>query len=106
ELQRTKDEGWRELNNRAAELDHLREVISEQERILEERRVGLIALETQSKELRAENERYLRDAITIKNDRDEASEKLERAKHNIEALHEEHRRLVRVMNEGAGGTTE
>ena len=39
---RTKDEGWRKLNQQLTEIEHLREVINEQERMLEERRVGLI----------------------------------------------------------------
>ena len=50
EVSKTKDEGWKELNARIAELDQLREVISEQERILEERKVGLMSLETAVKD--------------------------------------------------------
>ena len=56
ELSRTKDEGWKKLNEQLTEIEHLREVINEQERMLEERRVGLISQEEVIKELRAEKE--------------------------------------------------
>ena len=47
-----KDDGFKKLNEQLAEVEHLREVIREQERMLEERRVGLISLEEVMKELR------------------------------------------------------
>ena len=104
ELQRIKDEGWKELNNRVGEIEHLREVINEQERILEERRVGLISFESTIKDLRGEKDGSLREAMELKRDRDEVREKLISTKQGLEVLEEEHRRLVRTMSElGAGG---
>src|SRR6185503_17373811 len=43
ELSRPKDEGCKNINQQLTEIEHLREVINEQERMLEERRVGLIS---------------------------------------------------------------
>ena len=100
ELQKTKDEGWKELNSHLSEIEHLREVISEQERILEERRVGLISLESATKDLRAEKEKILRELVDTKNQRDDLKDKLARAEAKIEGLEEEHRRLARAINEG------
>jgi len=37
ESNKTKDEGWSKLNEQLSEIEHLREVINEQERMLEER---------------------------------------------------------------------
>ena len=103
EVSKTKDEGWKELNARIAELDQLREVISEQERILEERRVGLMSLETAVKDMRSEKERTMREFVQLKNERDELRDKVVRQQHNIEALEEEQRRLARMLSEGGGG---
>jgi DNA repair exonuclease SbcCD ATPase subunit len=103
EVSKTKDEGWKELNARIAELDQLREVISEQERILEERKVGLMSLETAVKDMRAEKERSQREFAQIKNERDELRDKVVRQQHNVEALEEEQRRLARMLADGGSG---
>jgi uncharacterized coiled-coil DUF342 family protein len=103
DVQKSKDETWKEVNARIAELDQLREVIHEQERILEERRVGLMALETAVKDLRTEKERILREQVAMKNERDELRDKVVRQQHQVEALEEEQRRLARMLSEGGGG---
>jgi chromosome segregation ATPase len=113
ELQRIKDEGWKELNNRVGEIEHLREVINEQERILEERRVALITFEQAIKDLRGEKDGGLRETMELKRDRDEVREKYIQMKQGMEVLEEEHRRLMRAMSEleagggrgGGGGNT-
>jgi predicted nucleic acid-binding Zn-ribbon protein len=99
DVQKTKDEGWKELNARISELDQLREVISEQERILEERKVGLMALETATKDLRGEKEKLLRDMQVLKNEREELRDRVIRSNHQIEALEEEQRRLARMLSD-------
>ena len=106
ELERTKDQGWRELNNRAGELDGLRAVISEQERLLEERRVGLIALEASTHDLRQEKERLLREVVVSRNERDEAKGMLSSLRNQLEGLDEEHRRLQRSISDGTSGSTD
>jgi len=103
DIQKTKDEGWRELNNRVAEIEHLREVINEQERILEERRIGLISFEASMKDLRAERDKMQREFAAMKSERDELRERVIKLNANIEGLEEEQRRLARAMAEGGGG---
>lgn len=103
ELERTKDEGWRELNNRVGELDGLRAVISEQERLLEERRVGLISLEASVQDLRGDKEKLLRELVTARSERDEAKNQNNSLRNQLEGFEEEHRRLTRALSEGSGG---
>jgi len=99
ELSRTKDEGWKKLNQQLTEIEHLREVINEQERMLEERRVGLISQEEVIKELRAEKERMLKQIASLKAERDEAATHASRTAANIVAIEEENRRLGRLLVE-------
>jgi hypothetical protein len=99
ELSRTKDEGWKKLNEQLTEIEHLREVINEQERMLEERRVGLISQEEVIKELRADKEKYLKLNAQLKAERDEAATTASRTSAQIVALEEENRRLGRLLVE-------
>jgi chromosome segregation ATPase len=99
ELSRTKDEGWKKLNDQLTEIEHLREVINEQERMLEERRVGLISQEEVIKELRADKERNLKVIAQLKAERDEAATTSSRQAAEIVALEEDHRRLGRLLAE-------
>jgi chromosome segregation ATPase len=108
ELSRTKDEGWKKLNEQLTEIEHLREVINEQERMLEERRVGLISQEEVIKELRAEKEKNLKLLAQLRAERDEANGNASRNAAQINGLEEENRRLGRLMVEaqtdaGRGG---
>ncbi|HEY0483811.1 MAG TPA: FHA domain-containing protein [Kofleriaceae bacterium] len=108
ELSRTKDEGWKKLNEQLTEIEHLREVINEQERMLEERRVGLISQEEVIKELRSEKEKNLKAIAQLRAERDEANTNASRAGAQINGLEEENRRLGRLLVEaqtdsGRGG---
>jgi hypothetical protein len=108
ELSRTKDEGWKKLNEQLTEIEHLREVINEQERMLEERRVGLISQEEVIKELRAEKEKNLKLLAQLRAERDEANTNASRNAAQINGLEEENRRLGRLLVEvqtdaGRGG---
>jgi len=108
ELSRTKDEGWKKLNEQLTEIEHLREVINEQERMLEERRVGLISQEEVIKELRGEKEKSLKAIAQLRAERDEAKTNSSRAAAQINGLEEENRRLGRLLVEaqtdsGRGG---
>ncbi|HLU65571.1 MAG TPA: hypothetical protein VKZ63_04820, partial [Kofleriaceae bacterium] len=99
ELSRTKDEGWRKLNEQLTEIEHLREVINQQERMLEERRVGLISQDEIIKELRAEKEQQLRDVAHLKAERDELRSDLGRLRAQVTAIDEENRRLTALLAE-------
>jgi chromosome segregation ATPase len=57
-----------------------------------------MALEASAQELRAEKERLLRELVTARSERDESREAATRARHQIEALEEEHRRLSRMIS--------
>ena len=108
ELSRTKDEGWKKLNEQLTEIEHLREVINEQERMLEERRVGLISQEEVIKELRADKEKSFKSIAQLRAERDEAKTNAARNAAQINGLEEENRRLGRLMIEaqtdaGRGG---
>jgi hypothetical protein len=108
ELSRTKDEGWKKLNEQLTEIEHLREVINEQERMLEERRVGLISQEEVIKELRSEKEKNIKVIAQLRAERDEANANASRSAAQISGLEEENRRLGRLMVEaqtdaGRGG---
>jgi FHA domain-containing protein len=108
ELSRTKDEGWKKLNEQLTEIEHLREVINEQERMLEERRVGLISQEEVIKELRSEKEKNLKSIAQLRAERDEANANASRSGAQINGLEEENRRLGRLLVEaqtdsGRGG---
>ena len=99
ELSRTKDEGWKKLNDQLTEIEHLREVINEQERMLEERRVGLISQEEVIKELRADKERTLKVLAQLRAERDEAATNASRQSAQVVALEEENKRLGRMVVE-------
>lgn len=103
ELQKTKDEGWRELNERVGELEQLREVLNEQERLLDERKVGLTALEAAVKDARGEKERLARAEVTLKRERDELRDQVERQQQKIAALEEAERHLARRLSEAGAG---
>jgi chromosome segregation ATPase len=113
ELSRTKDEGWKKLNEQLTEIEHLREVINEQERMLEERRVGLISQEEVIKELRADKEKSLKSIAHLRAERDEAATTVSRTAAQIVALEEENRRMGRMLVEaqtdasrGGGGNVD
>jgi chromosome segregation ATPase len=99
ELSRTKDEGWKKLNEQLTEIDHLREVINEQERMLEERRVGLISQEEVIKELRLDKEKSFKSIAQLKAERDEATTNASRNAAQIAAIEDENKRLGRLLVE-------
>jgi chromosome segregation ATPase len=103
ELTRMKDDGFKKLNEQLAEVEHLREVIREQERMLEERRVGLISLEEAMKELRGEREARIKEIAALKGERDEVRIGFNRQVAALQATEEENRRLARLMSELQGG---
>lgn len=103
EVSRTKDEGWKKLNEQLGEIEHLREVINEQERMLEERRVGLISQEEVIKELRAERERQLKRHAQLKAELEELRAGEGRRQAQLQAIDEENKRLSRLLAESQSG---
>jgi len=74
-------------------------VINEQERMLEERRVGLISQEEVIKELRADKERSLKSIAQLRAERDEANTSASRMNAQIVGIEEENKRLGRLLVE-------
>ena len=103
EVSKTKDEGWRKLNEQLAEIEHLREVINEQERMLEERRVGLVSQEEVIKELRAYKEKRIKEVAQLKAERDELAVNEGRRAAQLSAIDEENRRLSKMLVESQSG---
>ncbi|WP_428268838.1 FHA domain-containing protein [Haliangium sp.] len=106
EVSKTKDEGWKKLNEQLGEIEHLREVINEQERMLEERKVGLISQEEAIKELRADKERQIKAFAQVKAEHEEVLGDLRRQSAQLQAVDEENKRLSRLLGEiqaGGGG---
>ncbi|HTE56144.1 MAG TPA: FHA domain-containing protein [Kofleriaceae bacterium] len=99
EVSRTKDEGWRKLNEQLTEIEHLREVITQQERMLEERRVGLISQDQMIKELKADKDQHLRDVAHLKAERDELRSAMGRLNAQVSAIDEENRRLTQLLTD-------
>src|SRR5262249_670328 len=71
ELSKQKDDALRRLNEQLSEVEHLRQVIHEQERIFEEKRVALITLEEALKDLRQDREKRERETAALKSEREE-----------------------------------
>jgi pSer/pThr/pTyr-binding forkhead associated (FHA) protein len=103
EVSKVKDEHWKEVNARIAELDQLRQVVDQQTAIIKEREVGLMTLDSTTKELRADKDRLMREQVSMRNERDELRDQLNRRQHQVEALEEEQRRLARMISEAGGG---
>src|SRR5262249_30146054 len=99
ELSRTKDEGWKKLNEQLTEIEHLREVINEQERMLEERRVGLMSQEEVIKELRADKEKMLKQIAQLKTKHDKAANTASHTTTHIVTIEDENKRLGRLLVE-------
>jgi chromosome segregation ATPase len=103
EVSRTKEEGWTKLNEQLGEIDHLREVINEQERMLEERRIGLITQEEVIKELRADKEKNLKAVASLRAERDEANTNASRVAAQLAAVEDDNKRLGKLFAEAQGG---
>jgi chromosome segregation ATPase len=88
-------------------------VITEQERMLEERRVGLISQEEVIKKLRLDKERSFKSIAQLRAERDEAVTNSSRTAAQIVALEDENRRMGRLLVEtqtdssrGGGGNVD
>jgi len=97
DVSRTKDEGWKKLNDQLGEIEHLREVINEQERMLEERRVGLVSQEAVIKELRNDKNGLVEKTAGLRAERDELRADTGRHLAQIEAIDEENKRLSGLL---------
>jgi hypothetical protein len=96
ELSKQKDDALRRLNEQLSEVEHLRQVIHEQERIFEEKRVALITLEEALKDLRQDREKRERETAALKSEREELRVGMQRQNAAVQRLEEEVRRYARL----------
>jgi hypothetical protein len=76
QLKKSSDDGWRQLKSSNEDIDKLKRVMVQQERLLEERRTGLTALETAIQTLRAERDKLVQVQISLAHERDELRRQL------------------------------
>jgi hypothetical protein len=86
DLDAAKADGLKKLNQQLAEVDQVRQVVREQELVLEQRRVGLINLDEQVKELRGRSEQRTRETAQIRAERDELRLENQRLARQLEEL--------------------
>ncbi len=103
---KAKDESWGKLNEQMTEIEQLRQVINEQEKMVEERRVGLMGQDSAIKELRSEREQHLEELATFKNQLRELSESKDRLQAKVETLEEENHRVTKLLADSSGGGAE
>ena len=104
EVQKTKDEGWKELNARVARArsaarGHLR--AGAHPRGAQGR--PDVARDGGQGHARREGAHRCARSSQLKNERDELRDKVIRQNHQVEALEEEQRRLARMLSDGGGG---
>lgn len=97
ELARARDEQVRAINSQRGDVDHLRDILKERERLLEEQRVGLINQESQLKDVRKRAEDLEKEFSQIRGERDNMRERLGRSQVQIEELRAELDRMHALL---------
>ena len=97
EVARARDEQVRAINSQRGDVDHLRDILKERERMLEEQRVGLINQESQIKDLRKRAEDVEREFAGIRGERDNLRERHQRASVQVEELRSELDRVHQML---------
>lgn len=86
EANRAKDEQLSAINNQRGEVDNLREILKERERMLEERKIGLMNMDAQVKELRGRCDSLEKELSQLRAERDTLRERVSRGQAQIEDL--------------------
>ena len=97
ELARARDEQVRAINSQRGDVDHLRDILKERERLLEEQRVGLINQESQLKDVRKRAEDLEKEFSQIRGERDNMRDRLGRSQVQIEELRAELDRMHALL---------
>lgn len=97
ELARARDEQVRAINSQRGDVDHLRDILKERERMLEEQRVGLINQESQLKDVRKRAEDLEKEFSQARGERDNLRERFGRAQVQIEELRAELDRMHALL---------
>ncbi len=97
ELARARDEQVRAINSQRGDVDHLRDILKERERMLEEQRVGLINQESQLKDVRKRAEDLEKEFSQARGERDNLRERFGRAQVQTEELRAELDRMHALL---------
>ncbi|HRI51431.1 MAG TPA: FHA domain-containing protein, partial [Pseudomonadota bacterium] len=97
ELSRARDEQVRAINSQRGDVDHLRDILKERERMLEEQRVGLINQESQLKDVRKRAEDLEKEFSQARGERDNLRERFGRAQVQTEELRAELDRMHALL---------
>lgn len=101
-LARERDEQVRNINTERGDTDHLRAILKEREKIIEEQRVGIVNQEAQIKDLRKQSEELEQSSAKLRSERDNLRDKAQKTQAQVEDLKSELDR-VRAMIGQQGG---
>lgn len=97
-LARERDDQIRNMNSQRGDVDHLRDILKEREKIIEEQRVGIVNQEAQIKDLRRRAEDQERELADVKGKYENLTERYKRGQTQIEELHQ----LLTGQQQGGG----
>lgn len=101
-LARERDEQVRNINTERGDTDHLRAILKEREKIIEEQRVGIVNQEAQIKDLRKQAEDLEQSSAKLRSERDNLRDRAQKTQAQVEDLKSELDR-VRAMIGQQGG---
>ncbi len=87
-LARERDEQIRNINSQTGDVDRLRDILKEREKIIEEQRVGLVSQESQLKDLRRRIDELEREGADLKGKHENLRERYGRMQQQNEELHQ------------------
>lgn len=104
EMARTRDEQVKAINSKLGDVDNLRDILKERERLIEEQRVGLMNQESQVKDLRKHGEELERELAQARGERDNLRDRLNRSQVQVDDLRSELDRVASLLSgQGEGG---
>ncbi|MDW8281272.1 MAG: FHA domain-containing protein [Myxococcales bacterium] len=103
EVTKERDAQLRAVNEQRGDVEHLREILKERERMLEEQRVGLINQESQLKEMRQRTESLEKELLQARSERDNLRDRLQRSQTQVDDLRAEIDRLAAALGNQQGG---
>lgn len=101
-LARERDEQVRNINTERGDTDHLRAILKEREKIIEEQRVGIVNQEAQIKDMRKQLEELEQSSAKLRSERDTLRDRATKGQAQIDDLKSELDR-VRAMIGQQGG---
>lgn len=103
EMARTRDEQVKAINSKLGDVDNLRDILKERERLIEEQRVGLMNQESQLKDLRKHGDELERELAQARGERDNLRERLNRSQVQVDDLRSELDRVTSLLSGQSDG---